>query len=300
MKTPRLAAKVQSLCAFTLIELLVVIAIIGILAALLMPAMSRAKAKAEGTYCMNNGKQLGAALHLYAGDFSDWLPPNPEDRESTNHWVEGNFWHNLGDATNIHYLTDPKHAKLAPYSGRSGRIYKCPADRSMVTIEGIKYSRVRTFSMNQAVGTKSLPPAEPVDAPWLDGKNNTGRYNKHNQPWRTYGRFSDMVAPLPAALWVFLDEEERSINDAGFAVDMTLPTHFQDWPGTYHDLACGFAFADGHSEIHKWTDGNTRLTGPWEPRHYTTPPVRANNPDVLWLQERTSSRAMPAEPQVPR
>src|SRR5437899_8755657 len=87
--------------AFTLLELLTVVAIIAILAALLLPALSKGKQKAQGITCMSNGKQLGAALHMYAGDFNDWLPPNPEDSESTNHWVEGNFWDDPSDATNM-------------------------------------------------------------------------------------------------------------------------------------------------------------------------------------------------------
>ena len=275
---------------FTLLELLVVIAIIGILTALLLPALSRVKAKALGIYCMNNGKQLASALHMYAGDFNDWLPPNPEDRESTNHWVEGNFKHNPGDATNTVFLTDPKYARLATYCGRAAGVYKCPADKSMVAIGGIKYPRVRTFSMNQAVGTKSLPPLAAVDAPWLDGKN-SGTFNQHNHPWRTYGRFGDMVAPSPSGLWVLLDEEERSINDGGFAVLMRSPTRFLDWPGSYHNLACGLAFADGHSEIHKWVESSIRLTGAYDGASYQKGPARENDPDVLWLQARTSARA---------
>jgi len=295
MKARNPGREAQPDLGFTLLELLVVIAIIGVLAALLFPALGRAKTKAQGIYCMNNGKQLATALHMYAGDHADWLPPNPEDRESTIHWVEGNFKHNAADATNTVLLTDPKYAKLASYCGRSSGVYKCPADTSMVAIEGIKYPRVRTFSMNQAVGTKSLPPLEAVDGPWLDGKN-SGTFNKHNQPWRTYGKFSDMAAPGPSGLWVLLDEEERSINDGAFAVLMRLPTRFLDWPGSYHNLACGFAFADGHSEIHKWTESSIRLTGPYDATFYQRPPDRENDPDVLWLQARTSARTVPVEP----
>lgn len=228
---------------------------------------------------------------MYAGDHSDWLPPNPEDSASTNHWVEGNFHHNLSDGTNTLLLTDPKHAKLAPYSGHAAAIYKCPGDKSMVEINGIKYPSVRSFAMNQAVGTKSGPPLEAVDGPWLDGKA-LGTFNKHNDPWRTYGKFSDMVAPAPSGLWVLLDEEERSINDGAFAVLMRQPTHFLDWPGSYHGLACGFAFADGHSEIHKWVESSIRLAGPYSGKNYQRPPERANHPDILWLQARTSARAM--------
>jgi prepilin-type N-terminal cleavage/methylation domain-containing protein len=163
MRIPNAPAEnTPSASTFTLIELLVVIAIIGILAALMFPALSRAKQKAQGIYCLNNGKQLAAALHMYVGDYNDWLPPNPEDG-STTVWIRGNFWNNPPDATNTLYLTDQKYAKLAPYSGRSAGIYKCPADHSRVTLDGIQYPRVRTSSMSQAVGTKPLSPTAAVD-----------------------------------------------------------------------------------------------------------------------------------------
>ena len=85
------ASPQPSRTAFTLIELLVVIAIIGILAALLFPALSKGKQKAQGVYCLNNGKQMIAALRMYADDYADWLPPNPEDGHSRNLWVGGDM-----------------------------------------------------------------------------------------------------------------------------------------------------------------------------------------------------------------
>ena len=284
------ASPQPSRTAFTLIELLVVIAIIGILAALLFPVLSKGKQKAQGVYCLNNGRQIIAALRMYADDYADWLPPNPEDGHSRNLWVGGDMWIAY-EATNTAFLTDPNYAKLAPYSGRSAGIYKCPADKSTVTINGIKYPRVRTFSMSQAVGTKPTAPLAAVDGPWLDDTH----HNQANHPWRTYGRFADMVAPSPSALWVFIDEEERSINDGAFGVSMMLPTRFIDWPGTYHNFGCGIAYADGHSESHKWRDRRTQLTGPYAPHSYHMPPNQANNPDVAWLQERTSARVAEAQ-----
>ena len=237
-------------------------------------------------YCLNNGKQMIAALRMYADDFADWLPPNPEDGHSTNLWVRGDMWE-PSEATNTILLTDSKYAKLAPYSGRSAGIYKCPADKSMTTIDGIKYPRVRTFSMSQAVGTKAAPPLAAIDGPWLDGNH----HNQANNPWRTYGRFADMVVPSPSALWVFIDEEERSITDGAFGVSMVLPTRFIDWPATYHNFGCGIAYADGHSETHKWTDRRTQLTGPYGPHFYVLPKNQDNNADVVWLQQRTSARS---------
>lgn len=273
--------------AFTLLELLVVIAIIGILAALLLPVLGRAKGAAQGRYCMNNGNQMIKAVHLYADEYNDWLPPNPEHGTNSS-WVAGTM-RVATQATNTLFLTDPRYAKLAPYTGGSAALYRCPADKSTVTIAGVKYPRVRTFAMSQAVGTKPLPPRQAVDGVWL-----TGTYgHTANQPWRTYGRFADMIQPAPSGLWVLLDEDEYSINDAQFAVSMRIPTHWVDVPGTYHNFACGIAFADGHSEIHKWTDPRTAVGA--KIREKGSRDQTGNN-DILWLQRRTSSNVLTGEP----
>lgn len=118
----------------------------------------------------------------------------------------------------------------------------------------------------------------PVDGPWLDGTHN----HKKNGPWYTYGKTTTIVKPSPAGLWVLIDENARSLNDAGFAVTM-VESKFLDGPGSYHGFACGIAFADGHSEIHKWKDGRTL----WTTGAATYNPT---NQDVAWLQERTSAR----------
>jgi prepilin-type N-terminal cleavage/methylation domain-containing protein/prepilin-type processing-associated H-X9-DG protein len=253
--------------AFTLIELLVVIGIIAILVALILPSLSAAKLKAQGIYCLNNSKQLIVALHIYADDANGWLAPNPD--WPTNHmWVRGEM-ENPEDATNILLL---EQSLLAPYDGVSIKIFKCPGDTS---------NHVRTYSMSQAVGTKPDALAA-VDGPWLDGMHE----NVANHPWRTYGTFASMMNPDPADLWVFMDENQYNINDGAFAVSMVTPTEIIDWPGTYHNRSGGIAFADGHSEIHKWMDGRTRVytqvaSGP----HVQEP----DNPDILWLQSKTSA-----------
>ena len=210
------------------------------------------------------------ALHLYADDHSDWLPPNP-DWPTNNMWVRGEMEIST-DATNTLYLKD---SKLAPYLGGAIAIFKCPGDTS---------DHVRTYSMSQAVGTKPDPPLAAVDGPWLDGSHQ----HVADHPWRTYGRFSDMTQPEPSSLWVFIDENQYNINDAAFAVSMTTPTEIIDWPGTYHNFSGFLAFADGHEEIHHWIDGRTKVTT----RVYAGPHVQTpNNPDILWLQKRTSALA---------
>jgi prepilin-type N-terminal cleavage/methylation domain-containing protein/prepilin-type processing-associated H-X9-DG protein len=256
--------------AFTLVELLVVIAVIAILSSLLLSTLSAAKQRAQGIACVNNSRQMSMALRMYADSFNEWLPPNP-DYQATNMWVHGEM-ENPTDATNTALIAQ---SLLSPYLGGSISIFKCPGDKT---------DNVRTYSMSQAVGTKPYALAA-VNGPWLDGT----RKHVANHPWQTYGRYTDMLNPGPSQLWVFMDENPYSIDDAAFAISMNLPTEMIDWPGIYHNTSASIAFADGHSESHKWIDGRTRLytwTSPG-PQIQTAP----DNPDILWLQQRTSALA---------
>ena len=247
-----------------------VIAIIAILAALLLPALSRAKMKAQGISCVNNTRQLELGWIMYAGDNNDRPPGLLDDggnlytivQWSTN-WCGGlmNSPQNCVDPTPL------TAGQLYPYIKNVGA-YHCPADNTtqLFTGHGSNIPRVRSYSMSETFGQ-----GEHLPAP---------RY-------KTYQKLGSIVGPVDC--WVFIDEAPHSINDAAFAVQMTPPTsttgYEVDVPANRHGGATGFAFADGHSIIHKWRSALTYAdTG--------VASFSSNDPnfltDMLWLSAESS------------
>ena len=273
--------KINRKRGFTLIELLVVIAIIAILASLLLPALAKAKSQAHQSICLNNFKQLGIVMQLYADDHEDKVVHNGNGNLRLT-WVGGIFSGRPEDAGKPEMLIDKRLSLFGQYIKSTG-IYRCPSDKSTVTVRDpiskrmTPKPRLRSYALNSFVG-------------WDTNIRGAGEPAYRNQPDRRYQSYLKMSdsAKGPSELFTFIEVHPVSLCRPFFGHNMN--NSFYHVPAGYHNDSAALGYMDGGARVHKWIDPRTKQLlartdeGHWGDHNQGN----MRNKDILWLQERAT------------